>query len=90
MKEHELKCINPFFSDIWNSKKDFDVRKNDRYFQVNDYLLLKEYNSEIHRYLKRKIYCRIKYILLAKDYPEGIKEGYCVLGLEIVDKSGKR
>lgn len=43
--KHKLKTITPYFSQIWEGKKTFEVRKNDRDFQPGDTLALKEYNS---------------------------------------------
>lgn len=42
MKIHELDCAAPFFDDIHDGLKTFDVRLNDQGFAVGDYLLLKE------------------------------------------------
>ena len=40
---HELKCWPAFFNKIRSGEKNFEVRKNDRYFQEGDELLLKEF-----------------------------------------------
>lgn len=41
---HELKCWPESFADIGHERKTFELRKDDRGFQVGDYLLLREYN----------------------------------------------
>ena len=85
IQEHLLKCNNPYFNDIWTSKKHFEIRKNDRNFKVGDYLILTEcFRGEP---LKRKIVAQIRYILENFD---GIEKGYCILDLLIIDKMGKR
>jgi uncharacterized protein DUF3850 len=43
MTVHELKCIQPYFRDMWHGHKTFDIRKNDRNFQLGDILHLREY-----------------------------------------------
>ena len=44
MKTHDLKCWPEFFEAILNGTKNFDLRINDRGFQVGDRLLLHEYD----------------------------------------------
>lgn len=39
---HELDCVTPFFEDVHQGLKTFEVRLNDRSFAVGDYLLLRE------------------------------------------------
>lgn len=74
---HELKTINPFFEQVWRGNKTFEVRKNDRDFQVGDELLLKEYFQETDTY-GRALEILVSYVLYGGQY--GIEEGFCVLG----------
>ena len=39
---HHLKCCKPFFDDIWEGKKLFELRKNDRNYGIDDELVLHE------------------------------------------------
>lgn len=43
MKTHELKLDIQYFDDVKSGKKNFEIRKNDRDFQVGDILELKAY-----------------------------------------------
>lgn len=43
MKTHELKILSKYFWDIVVEQKTFEIRKNDRDFQVGDRLILKEF-----------------------------------------------
>jgi Domain of unknown function (DUF3850) len=43
---HELKVWPPYFDQIAAGVKTFDVRRNDRGFQVGDVLILHEWNPE--------------------------------------------
>lgn len=43
MKEHHLKCWPEFFSPIQEGLKPFEIRRNDRDFQVDDLLILEEW-----------------------------------------------
>ncbi|MCK0201343.1 DUF3850 domain-containing protein [Ornithobacterium rhinotracheale] len=76
MKVHELKLRQPFFDDVFNGLKDFEIRKNDRDFKVGDLLKLIEYPTENPRHVTKKI----KYILNGGQY--GLDSDYVVLGLE--------
>lgn len=75
---HELKCTAPYFWDVVNRNKTFELRKNDRNFKVGDFLRLREWDKEDQEYTGKSIDLRVRYIL--EDYP-GLEEGYCILGV---------
>ncbi|MGD1319548.1 DUF3850 domain-containing protein [Chryseobacterium sp. 2R14A] len=81
MKVHELKTVNPYFEDVWNLKKNFEVRKNDRHFKVGDKLKLLEVRTDGKR--ERLIYVKITYILSGGQY--GIDKDYVVLGIQALN-----
>jgi len=81
---HELKTVNPFFTDIWNGIKSFEVRLNDRNFKVGDSILLKEYS--LNGYESREILCKIIYFFSGHLM---LKKGYVVLGIKIIKKMEK-
>ncbi len=80
---HELKTINPYFTDMWLMKKRFEVRFNDRNFKIGEILNLKEYDPITKKYSDRSIWCEIIYIL---DNPDYVKEGYVILGIKEFDR----
>ena len=82
--EHELKCHPMYFSRIVSGQKTFEVRKNDRNFQVNDILILQEYDPEKGwpDHGSYDVY-RAKVIYI-ETYAQ--QEGYVVLGI-IGDKN---
>lgn len=41
---HSLKTLNPYFEKSWGGDKTFEVRVDDRDFNVGDYILLYEYD----------------------------------------------
>lgn len=43
--EHELKIRSEFFLRVATNQKTFEIRKNDRDFQVGDILILKEWRD---------------------------------------------
>ena len=83
MKIHELKTIEPYFSDICREQKTFEIRKDDRNFQEGDLLLLRKYNPETKEYSTRQILCEITYIIPAGTF-EGLAPGYCAMGIECI------
>jgi len=82
MNLHELKTVDPFFNDVWRGYKRFEIRKNDRNFQVGDFLLLREFNSSMGQYLKRELLCKIIYIYEG-DY---LSKNYVILGIIIIER----
>lgn len=79
-KVHDLKVWKEFFKDLETKKKTFEVRKNDRNFQVGDLLMLMEYNKETDnftgRYLEREI------VFKFDGGQFGLEAGFCVLGIK--------
>lgn len=76
---HKLKTWPVHFRDVKEGIKDFEVRKDDRDYQIGDYLWLYEYDPELQEYSGSSYGCRIKYMLKGGQF--GIQEGYVVLGL---------
>jgi uncharacterized protein DUF3850 len=90
MAEHELKSWPPFFTHMVSGEKTFDVRFNDREFQVGDTILFREWEPKEHGfhgapyYTDRQYRMRISYILdpqPGRDPDMGLVPGYVVLGL---------
>lgn len=86
MATHELKTWPEFYEAIISGAKNFDLRKNDRNFQVNDYLVLREWDPATKTYSGRKTTRRISYILesrpdagCAADF--GLNDGYAILAM---------
>lgn len=77
-KVHALKIDPEYFMAVARGDKTFEVRKNDRPFEVNDIIALNELDDTREGYSGRTLLLRITYIL---DNPEYVKEGYVVLGL---------
>lgn len=78
MKIHELKITPEYFKDVKSGHKRFELRKDDREYQVGDLLILKEFDKDHYTGHKTR-HKTIQYIL--RDVPEyGLNEGYCILG----------
>lgn len=80
MKLHELKTWPDYYFRIFSGQKKFEVRKNDRDFQIGDTLKLKEWNPETKDYTGRELLAEISYILPGGQF--GIESGYCVMSIK--------
>ena len=77
--EHRLKIKPEYFKAVTRGEKQFELRKDDRNYQVGDLVKLLEWDGE--RYTGRESrMIPIRYVLRnCEEY--GLKEGYCILGL---------
>ena len=75
-QHHYLKTETKYYQAVEKGLKKFELRKNDRNFQIHDMLYLEETVNGI--YTGRKLQpMEIKYILQGGKY--GLEEGYCIL-----------
>ncbi len=81
MKVHELKTWPEYFEAVRIGKKTFEVRTNDRDFQVDDIMVLKEYRPLMDEFTGREVLATITYILHGGNF--GILAGTCVIGFKI-------
>ena len=58
---HEVKCLPEYFGPLERGLKTFEFRKNDRGYEVGDYLAVNEYDGE--HYTGRCAVLEITYIL---------------------------
>ncbi len=65
-----------------SGEKTFEVRRDDRGFQIGDILRLKEYIADENKYTTRYIDAEVTYILYGGQF--GIETGYVVMGLKIL------
>ena len=82
---HTLKILPQYYEEVKAGIKDFELRKNDRDYMIQDTVILKAWENG--QYLDKEPLKRtIKYIL--KDCPEyGLMNGYVILGLERMEQS---
>lgn len=74
---HELKIAPEYFEKVLSKEKTFEFRYNDRNYQVDDILKLKEYDNG--QYTGREISVQITYIL--QDF-EGLESNYAILSIK--------
>ncbi|EOS7882279.1 DUF3850 domain-containing protein [Enterococcus hirae] len=80
---HELKILPVYFEAVVNGRKQFEIRKNDRDFQVGDQLILKEWNKD--GFTGRACQSEITYIT---DYMQ--KNGYVVLSIRVGELANEK
>ena len=88
---HELKCWPEFFQAMLDGLKPFEARRNDRNFQVDDILVLREWTpadsvySTVGTYSGRELKLLVTYILHGSEANRktGIGEGFCVMGIKL-------
>ena len=82
---HVIKCWPPFFDEVGYGRKTFELRRDDRDYQVGDSVELREWCPVAKDYTQRWIWFRISYVLRAKDAePFGLLQpDACVLGIKL-------
>lgn len=73
---HKLKIHPEYFEEVFTRKKSFEIRKNDRNFQIGDILLLQEYIPETQEYTGRVVERKVTYIT---DFAQ--KDNYVVMAI---------
>jgi len=77
---HELKTWSQYYAAVESGAKKFELRKDDRGFNVGDVLVLTEVNSVDLRPTGRQCQRVIEYIVRDCE-PFGLKKGFCILGI---------
>jgi len=86
MKIHSLKIIKEYFILILSGKKTFEIRKDDRGYEVGDLLRLNEWLYEKKTYTGRHT---LKQVLYISDYAQ--RDGYVVMSLgDVEDPRGEQ
>lgn len=83
MKRHELKTWTQYFQDIKHNNKRFELRVNDREFEVKDILKLKEWDNTNERYTGDFITAKVDYILHGGKF--GLPENMCIMSFTILN-----
>jgi hypothetical protein len=75
---HELKTVTEYFQAVFEQRKTFEARNNDRGFAIGDWLCLREIDADA-KYTGRAVFAYIPYIL------DG--DRYCLSGMVILSLS---
>lgn len=83
---HELKCWTGFFEEMFNGRKNFDIRKDDRGYREGDVLRQREFIApeEAARgtYTGRELRQRVTYIMRGPML--GLQAGWVIMSVEFV------
>lgn len=85
MKLHELKIKHEYLVEVTMGRKTFELRKNDRDYQVGDLIrfidIKQDSKGDCDIYINKDTLYKITYVL--KDVPEyGLDKDYCILGIK--------
>ncbi|MGX6979091.1 DUF3850 domain-containing protein [Vagococcus elongatus] len=75
---HQLKVLPDYYQAVIDRRKTFEIRKNDRDFQVGDLVILKEFDGA--EFTKRNAKAQITYIC---DYAQS--EDYVVFSIKLIE-----
>lgn len=86
MTVHYLKIKPEYYKDVECGLKKFELRKNDRNFQVGDVLMLIKLDDKGN---ETDQVTRVKVTYILKDCPQyGLKDGYAILGIDTGNRFG--
>ena len=81
MKIHDLKLNNKYYRDVAIGVKNFEIRYNDRDYQVGDMLKLQEWDGE--KFTGKYCYRMVTYILPCEEFDDWKNlKGYVVMSIE--------
>ncbi len=87
MTVHELKTIPPFFQDVLEGRKTFELRKDDRGFREGDELWLREWvtgRGFTGRSIRKRIVYMVGHDEVLSSSITGLLDGHVILGLAAV------
>ena len=85
MAMHLLKTWPEPFQALWDKRKTFEVRRDDRGYQVGDLLMLREYLPLANHLTGRYVRAVVNYKLTHADGDFGLRDGFCVLGIDTMN-----
>lgn len=77
--QHDLKTWPAFFAAVLAGDKRFELRRDDRDYQVGDTLLLREWDPETQEYSGREVTAPVTYIVRGPKF--GLEAGNVVMSL---------
>jgi len=84
---HRLKILPEYYEAVVKGKKKFEVRENDRGYQVGDHLALSEWDPKTKNYTGKEIWVFVTYMMEGGQY--GLDEKYVIMSIEILDKKNE-
>jgi Domain of unknown function (DUF3850) len=84
MKLHDLKTDPDPFHDIWQNRKSFELRRNDRGFGQNDILLLREHTPNGFSDQEPGYTGRALVVHLIEGPRYGLEAGYVCMSIKVL------
>lgn len=84
--KHELKTWRSLFQALVDGRKTFELRKDDRDFQVGDRLRLQEWDETRGEYTGRTALFEVTYVTTASEFG-ALAEGFVCMGLRAVSRT---
>jgi hypothetical protein len=81
---HDLKIWPEFFEAMKAGHKRFEIRLNDRLFQMGDQLTLSEFDPKDASVGYTGAFMNVRVMSIFTDVP-GVHEGYIVMGIEVIE-----
>ena len=85
-KIHQLKILPKYFQSVLSGEKTFEVRKDDRNFQLGDIVVLDEFDDISCSFTGNYVGVRITYILRDSEF---CKSGYCIFSFKRISEIQK-
>lgn len=80
MRTHKLKTWPMFFEAVRRAVKTFELRENDRGFEVGDVLRLEEWDPVLKKYTGRYELRRVTYIFQGGNF--GLAPNHCIMAIQ--------
>lgn len=82
---HVVKCWPEYFKAIQSGEKTFDLRFDDRDYQIGDDLVQEEFRVGVGEYTGRELRCKITFIARGEQFERfGLMKGYACLAIKLV------
>ncbi len=82
MKIHELKTHRPYFDQVFgDTRKSWELRRNDRDFHVGDALHLREFDPVLNGGSYTGPHGFVEITRVTAELPEGLAEGFVILDI---------
>lgn len=78
---HTIKTLKPFFDSVWSGDKRFEIRYNDRNYQVGDTLELVEQSGR--ELTGRKIIAKVTYSIWRPVF--GLRVGWILMSIQVLN-----
>lgn len=76
--DHIIKILPKYLDEQLTGNKTFEIRKDDRNYEVGDYIMMKEIDPDSEKFTGRFMIVWVSYLLRGSDFL-GVEDGYVAL-----------